>query len=310
LESGCPLPRGQGPPRRGRLSGHGGRGCETAVVKVRGFQGRAGRQERQGIGVGRPCRGATRAGAARRPAFRAWTTHDGNTVSRAGPFDRLFPQKGSLCWNSCVSSKQRLHRGELRKLVAGMVSGRSQLERGEGARIARELGCSRERVRQIMGELGVTTKPPLEPQSCTGCGKAMSRRKTRLCQSCRRKNVLVSLKCANCGRTFKRRRKEHEAYLRRTVVKRRWGPVCSKQCSAKVTRSCSWCGRSAGNRRRAHVATHAFCGRPRTCLHQAQTTIAPMRWHYMTADLLPMKDHLDGIARLRATLASRSRVPR
>ena len=232
-------------------------------------------------------------------------------MSRAGPFDLPFPQNGSLCWNICVSSKQRWHHGERRKLLVGMLSGRTQLERGEAARIARELGCSRERVRQIARQLGVTTKPPLEePQSCTGCGKAMRYRKTRLCQSCRRKNVLVSLKCVNCGRTFERRRIHHEAYLRRTVTRKRRGPVCSSQCSAKVPRSCSWCGRPAGPRWRRYAAQQAFCGLAPSCRIQAQRAIRPEWWRYLTTDLLPMKEHLDGIAQLQARLASRFPLPR
>lgn len=190
-----------------------------------------------------------------------------------------------------------------------MLSGRTDLERGEAARIAREVGCNRESVHQAVRHLGITIKAPVEPQSCTGCGKAMIYRKTRLCLSCRRKIVLVSLKCANCGKTFKRRRGLHAAYLRRTVTRKRRGPVCSSQCSAKVQRSCSWCGRPVGLRWRPHITPQAFCSPPATCLFQVQRALPSMWWPYLTADLLPMKHHLDGIAQLRATLASKSPVP-
>ena len=239
--------------------------------------------------------------------FRAWTSHDGNIASRAGPFDLSFPQNCGLCWNIRVSSRQARRRGELRKLLVGMLSGRTQLERGEAARIARKLHYSRESVRQAMRQLGITIKAPAEPQSCTACGKTMRYPKTRLCRSCRQKNILVSLKCANCGRTFERRRSRHEAFLHRAIVKKRWGPVCSRQCSAKVTRSCSWCGRSLGSRWPAHVASQAFCGSLATCRFEAQRAIHPLWWRYLAPDLLPMKDHLDGIAQLRAALASKSR---
>ena len=191
-----------------------------------------------------------------------------------------------------------------------MLSGRTELERGEAARIARDLGCSRERVRQVARQLGVTTKPPLEPQSCTGCGKAMAYKKTRLCQSCRSKNALVSLKCANCGRTFERRQGLHNAYLRRTVTRRRRGPVCSRQCSAKIPRSCSWCGQPVGLRWRPHITPQAFCSPPATCLSQVQRALPSVWWPYLTADLLPMKEHLDRIAQLRATLTSKPPILR
>ncbi len=186
-----------------------------------------------------------------------------------------------------------------------MLSGRTQLERGEAARIARKVGCSRENVRLAMRQLGITIKAPVEPQSCTGCGKTMAHTKTRLCQSCRQKNAFVSLRCANCGRIFQRRRWRHERYLRRTVTQGRHGPVCSSRCSARISRPCSWCGRPVGSRWRAHIGTQAFCGHESSCRIPAQRAISPVWWRYLTDDLLPMKDHLDGIAQLRATLTSK-----
>ena len=221
----------------------------------------------------------------------------------------VFPQDGSLCWNISLSGRQGRRQGRVRKLLVEVLSGRTQLERGEAARLARKLGCSREAVRQAMSRLGVSIKPPAKPQSCIGCGKAMKYRKTRLCQACRLKNAVVSLICANCGKTFERPRHHHEAYLRRTVTRKRRGPVCSSQCSAKVQRSCSWCGRPVALRWRAHITPQAFCSPPATCRFQAQRAILPVWWRYLTADLLPMKDHLDGIAQLRATLASKSPMP-
>ena len=207
-----------------------------------------------------------------------------------------------------MSGKQRWHQRELRNLLLRKLSDRARLDRGEAARIAREAGCSRESVRQAMRQLGITIKAPVGPPSCTGCGKAMPYRKSRLCQSCRQKNAFVSLRCANCGRTFRRRRHLHAAYLRRTVTRKRRGPVCSRQCSARIPRSCSWCGRSVGTRWRAHNGTQAYCGPPAACRFQAQRAIRPVWWRCLTADLMPMKDHLDGIAQRRATLSSRQAV--
>ena len=194
------------------------------------------------------------------------------------------------------------HRGELRKLLMGMLSGRTQLERGEAARIAREFGCSRENVRLAMQQLGITIKAPEEHPSCTGCGKTMARRKSRLCQSCRQKNAFVSLRCANCGRIFQRRRSHHERYLRKTVTQGRHGPICNRRCGARISRSCSWCGRPVGSRWRSHFGTQAYCGHESSCRIQAHRAIPAVWWGYLTDDLLPMKDHLDGIAQLRATL--------
>ena len=187
----------------------------------------------------------------------------------------------------------------------GMLSGRTQLERGEAAQIARNVGCSRENVRLAIRQLGITVKPPVEPQSCTGCGRSMAYRKTRLCQSCRQKSAFVSLRCANCGRTFERRRSGHEAYLRRTVTQKRHGPVCSRRCGARISRSCSWCGRPVGSRWRSHFGTQAFCGHESSCRTEAHRAIPAVWWRYLTDDLLPMKDHPDGIAQLRATLTSK-----
>ena len=187
----------------------------------------------------------------------------------------------------------------------GMLSGRTQLERGEAARIAREAGCSRESVRQAMRQLGITIKAPVGPPSCTGCGKAMPYRKSRLCQSCRQNNAFVSLRCANCGRIFQRRRSHHERYLRRTVIQGRHGPVCSRRCGANISRSCSWCGRAVGSRWRSRIGTQAFCGHESSCRIQAHRAIPTTWWRYLTDDLLPMKDHQDGIAELRATLTSK-----
>ncbi len=221
----------------------------------------------------------------------------------------LFPHDGSLCWNNHVSDRKGRRHGRVRELLIKVLNGRTQLEKGEAAGIARRLGCSREAVRQAMSRLGVSIKPPAEPQSCTGCGKVMKYRKTRLCQSCRLKDAYVRLTCTNCGRVFERRRGLHAAYLRRTVTRKRRGPVCSSQCSAKIARSCSWCGRPAGSRWRAHAGLQAFCCLPATCRFQAQRAMLPVWWRYLTADLLPMKDHLDAIAQLRAKLASKAPVP-
>lgn len=175
---------------------------------------------------------------------------------------------------------------------------RTELERGEAARVARALGCSREWVRQVMRQLGIAVKRPTAPERCVGCGTPS---KARLCRTCRRA-TFVTLRCANCGKNFQRSRSDHEAYLKRTVVRKRHGPVCSRKCSAKVQRSCSWCGQPTAPRWPSVLGKQAFCESPRSCSGQAQEALAAMHWRYLTPDLIPMKDHLDAIAQLRATI--------
>jgi hypothetical protein len=211
----------------------------------------------------------------------------------------MFPQDRMLRSNSPVSGKRAMHHGKVRRQLVSVLSGRTELERGDAASIARKVGCSREYVRQVRRQLGVTMKPLPKPPSCTGCGKPMRPTKTRLCQSCRQKKAFVRLRCAYCGTFFQRRRSHHEAFLRRAVVQKRRGPICSGQCSAKVSRICSWCGRPTGSKWRRKVPGHAFCGPPAWCGHKAQSAIHPNWWRHITEDLLPMNKHLDEIARLR-----------
>ncbi len=195
----------------------------------------------------------------------------------------------------------------LRQELVKRLSGRKELERGEASALARELGCSREWVRQVMVQLGMVVLPPRPPAACTGCGDTRRPRKTRLCRNCRRDRMFVTLTCANCGKEFERRRDDHEAFLRRPTVRRRHGPVCSKTCRASVSRVCSWCGEPAGWRWPAANGVQAFCGEPKSCSLYALRAIPPVYWRHLTPSLFPLKDHLAEIADLRANIKSRSR---
>ena len=201
-----------------------------------------------------------------------------------------------------------MSRPSLRDRIVKRLGVRTELERGEAARIARALGCSRERVGQVMRQLGITVAPPSAPERCVGCGKPKRHAKTRLCRACRRaEDPFVTLTCANCGKNFRRRRSRHDAYLRRTVVRKRYGPVCSRKCSAKVQRSCSWCGQPTAPRWPNDLGKRAFCGAPRSCSIEAQRALPAMFWGYLTPGVLPMKAHLEAIAQLRATIKARRR---
>lgn len=99
------------------------------------------------------------------------------------------------------------------------------------AEIARHVGCSRERVRQLLNRTGLPTKamlpPPPDYGCCAGCGvKATAKRKGDFCLLCRRSRV-TQLVCVNCKTQFTRK-----AYMEERSVRhgRRTGPFCGKRC--------------------------------------------------------------------------------
>ena len=190
--------------------------------------------------------------------------------------------------------------GSVAGRIATALKGRSILERGEAAALARSLGCSRERVRQVMKRLGVPVRPVV-PRRCGNCGRAISQYgKLGMCSSCRYPPP-VSLVCVNCGKQFLRRRKDYNDFIRRQVTRRRVGPVCSKQCRAGIEVFCAWCGAHVGVRWPSQVspAGRAFCSPPRRCSVQAQRALRNSWWRFLTPDLMPMKDHVEGVAELQ-----------
>jgi len=75
--------------------------------------------------------------------------------------------------------------------------------------IAIELGISRERVRQLLNQLGLPTnlKSPKQIYLCRNCGHTIryGQRKSMLCFICRTKTLYQELTCDVCGKRFPRR---------------------------------------------------------------------------------------------------------
>ena len=80
------------------------------------------------------------------------------------------------------------------------------------AHIARELGVSRERVRQLLVELDLPTNTARKPVYCIDCGKRRrNSTKTGYCRKCwikyQYEQSLITLICDSCGLSFRRQRK-------------------------------------------------------------------------------------------------------
>ena len=169
--------------------------------------------------------------------------------------------------------------------------------------MARRFGCSRERVRQVISRLGiVVVRAP--PRRCRKCGTSIAaQNRTGLCGKCwqRPVRVLVTLTCLNCGKQFLRRRKDYNDWLRRAVVRGRAGPICSRGCRSAVPVSCTWCGDDLGMRYPSNIskARHSYCPAPSRCASEAHKALRNSYWRFLSADLLPMRDHLSEIAALR-----------
>ena len=75
--------------------------------------------------------------------------------------------------------------------------------------IAWEIGISRERVRQLLNELGLPTnlKNPKKIYLCRGCGRSIlyTQRRTMLCAICKTKSNYQLVTCEVCGKQFPRR---------------------------------------------------------------------------------------------------------
>ena len=99
--------------------------------------------------------------------------------------------------------------------------------------IAQEVGISRERVRQLLNELGLPTnlKNPKKIYLCSGCGRSIlyTQRRTMLCAICKIKSNYQLVTCQGCGEQFPRRN-----CVVRTSKKRGYEHVfCSYSCNGK-----------------------------------------------------------------------------
>jgi len=199
-----------------------------------------------------------------------------------------------------ITAEERSRLGRTAWLIRSELLGRSELRRGEMAEIARRLGCSRERVRQIATKLGVRVKPG-QPKfaECSDCGRKIPRGRLRLCADCRHRRTLVTLTCIVCGREFQRRRKDYNDFIRRVTLGERQGPRCSKACGYRRTRrSCSWCGAEVGHKPPSTRGYHAFCGAGRRCDLEAMKLVQPIQWPKLGSNVLPMRDHVAEITEL------------
>ncbi len=116
--------------------------------------------------------------------------------------------------------------------------------------IARELGISRQRVHQVIKDLGYPPVMLLDiPSYCTNCGKKLAKQtKGNLCWNCHLVDLhtksLVELTCPQCGGVFARRR----GYVN---SQRKCGYrlfFCNGRCRSKLIREsqmieCATCGR-------------------------------------------------------------------
>ena len=193
-----------------------------------------------------------------------------------------------------------LSQGPVAPLIAAELRGRMELPRGEAARIARKLDCSRERVRQIMEKLGVRVEPSqAKVIDCSDCRREIRINKGGICADCLRRRSLVELTCIFCGKKFYRRRKDYNDFLRRVPARgKRYGPQCSKACVRSVSRNCSWCGDSVGWRPPSHSGQHVFCGKPRNCWSETMKLVQPTQWPLIGPAVLPMREHVAEIAAL------------
>jgi hypothetical protein len=88
----------------------------------------------------------------------------------------------------------------------------------KAADIAREIGISREGVRQILNKIGLPTKVGIAPiLLCEFCKvENISRGNSKFCsRKCYAASKYIYLKCMDCGIDFKRREKLHATNLKR-----------------------------------------------------------------------------------------------
>jgi len=115
--------------------------------------------------------------------------------------------------------------------------------------IARELGISRQRVHQVVKELGYPPVERAEYKYCANCGKQLSDQGSNLCKDCYLADLhtksLVELTCPQCGRVFTRRR----CYINSQRKRGYRQFFCNRSCRSKLisgnqSTKCGICGRN------------------------------------------------------------------
>jgi predicted RNA-binding Zn-ribbon protein involved in translation (DUF1610 family) len=100
------------------------------------------------------------------------------------------------------------------------------------ADIGRELGVSRERVRQVLVRANIQTKIRKVKPFCKDCGNELTHYNIyERCQKCLTIYKSVPLVCDNCGRMFYRGQSEVIAHSK--DIRYKGKSFCCKKCSGK-----------------------------------------------------------------------------
>jgi len=107
---------------------------------------------------------------------------------------------------------------------------RWQNPRMRASAIARQVGVSRERVRQILVQLRLPTRFPIQSKLCRNCSVKIPRKNVSdLCRKCRQEEV--TLICDECGQQYSVLRSREKAKQKRGHKHR----FCSRECVGKWT---------------------------------------------------------------------------
>lgn len=113
-----------------------------------------------------------------------------------------------------------------------LLGGRTAVYYGEQSSLAKEIGCTREWVRQLLDRMEIQTiSRPVN--RCTNCNQIVQP-KTLFCRKCRSISNHVGLTCSRCKKHFYRVRSKVERYYRyNPSTQRRNGFRCNTpECRA------------------------------------------------------------------------------
>ena len=95
--------------------------------------------------------------------------------------------------------------------------------------IGKEVGVTRERVRQILKKKGMPTKSKRIPKLCSVCGVRVEASRKFCSPECRRKNSSITFQCSFCGVDVTWARSVYNAQKRRGYK----NIHCSRECSIR-----------------------------------------------------------------------------
>jgi len=146
---------------------------------------------------------------------------------------------------------------------------RSEDPRLRAINIAKQIGCSRELVRQILLRLRLPTNPTgyrvRTLRHCRNCGGEISYRRWKgesLCRACKWRKYHVLVTCTECGKTFERERRQMRAgalltrspsALFQMLPQTKF--FCNRDCQAR------WGGKNYGYKNLPHKGPQAQCKR-------------------------------------------------